>query len=255
MKKSFKISFLILLGSLCLQLNTVSATDLHLHLSPETVDIGTFYNGANVTVTGVVPIASDIVVRLSGEGEELHLKKKGKVGGLLWMNTGDVTFHNAPKVYKLVTGNTLKDLDNSPARELGFAALKNRIKIVPEDSNNSFLLKEFIRLKTKADFYSITAKGIRYSPGKGGIKSFKATLPITPAIKQGTYTVEVAAIENGSIVGRSSLPLVLKQIDFPKKLSSMAFDHSLWYGIISVIIAVLAGLFMSFLFKDTGGSH
>jgi len=255
MKRNFKVCFLILLGSLFLQLNTVSAADFHLALSPATVEIGTFYNGVDLIVTGQVPIASEIVIRVSGEGESLHLKKKGKVGGLLWMNTGDIIFHNAPKVYKLVTASALKDLDNSPAREFSFAALKNRIEMLPEGSDNDFLLKEFIRLKTKANLYSITPDGISYSPGEGDIKSFQATLHIPPSMKQGEYSVEVAAVQNDSVTGTSSLPLVLKQVGFPEKITSMAFGHSLWYGIISVIIAVLAGLFMSLLFKDNGGSH
>ena len=255
MKRNFKVYFLILLGSLCLNLNNVSAAAFHLDLSPATVEIGTFYNGIDVIVTGEVPVASDIVIRLSGEGEVLHLKKKGKVGGLLWMNTGDITFHNAPKVYKLITSSALKDLDTSSAREFGFTALKNRIEILPEGNKNAFFLKEFIRLKTKENLYSITADGISYSPGKADIKSFQATLHIPPSMKQGKYSVEVAAIQNDKIIGTASTPLVLKQIGFPKKLSSMAFGHSLWYGIISVIIAVMAGLFMSILFKDKGGSH
>jgi ABC-type dipeptide/oligopeptide/nickel transport system permease subunit len=35
----------------------------------------------------------------------------------------------------------------------------------------------------------------------------------------------------------------------------MAFEHSLLYGIMAVVIAVFAGLFMGVIFKDRGGAH
>lgn len=256
MKRSIKIFILILMSvTICLQPDNASAAPIHLQLAPATVEIGTFYDGTTVTVTGQVPVGAEVVVRLSGEGEDLHLKKKGKVGGLLWMNTGDLTFHNAPKVYKLFTGNGLKDLDNSAAREFGFIALNNRIEISPASSDDDFLLKEFVRLKTKENLYSITPDGISYSPEEDGMKSFQATISIPSIMKPGEYSVEVAALQDGKIIATSSKQLVLQQVSFPLKLSTMAFGHALWYGIMSVFIAVMAGLIMGLLFKDRGGAH
>ena len=255
MNRNLKIFILILLGTIWFQFGNASAASFHLQLTPANVDIGTFYNGTTVNVSGEVPVASDVVIRLSGEGEELHLKRKGKIGGLLWMNTGDLTFHNAPKVYKLLTGSGLKDLKNSAAQDFSFMALKNRIEIFPEGSDNDFLLKEFVRLKTKDNLYSITPDGVTYSHEEGDIKSFQATISIPPSMKQGEYSVEVVAVQDGNIIGTSSKPLVLKQVSFPLTLSTMAFGHPLLYGIMSVGIAIMAGLCMGMLFKGKSGAH
>ena len=255
MKSKLKIFILIVFGSICFQFGNASASPVHLHITPENIDIGTFYNGATVNVSGQVPTGSEVVIRLSGEGEELHLKKKGKVAGLLWMNTGDLTFSNAPKVYKLITGKGIKNLDTSAAREFGFTALKNRIEISPKSRENDFLLKEFIRLKTKDDLYSIVPGGVSYEPAKGDMKSFQANIAIPSIMKPGDYSVEVAVVQNGRILDSSSKPLILQQISFPMQISNMAFGHALLYGIISVFIALMAGLVMGLLFKDKGGAH
>ena len=69
------------------------------HLTPETVDIGTFFNGTKVYVSGDVSRDSEVVVRLSGMRRDVALKKKGKVLGLLWMNLGSVTIHDVPSMY------------------------------------------------------------------------------------------------------------------------------------------------------------
>ncbi|MFH1216426.1 MAG: TIGR02186 family protein [Pseudomonadota bacterium] len=253
MKNFFTVCLLILLSIVGRQVENALAADPILDLDPAVVEIGTFYNGTTVQVSGMIPAGAEAVVRLSGEPEELHLKRKGKVGGVLWMNTGDLTFDNAPRVYKLFTANGLDDLDHSGAKDFGFAALKNRIKISPASEDNDFLLKEFIRLKEHESLYAMTPGSVKYGTQENGMKSFDATMLIPPGMKPGSYNVEVAAVSNGAIIGTAAKPLVLELVSLPSQLSNMAFGHALWYGIMSVVIAVMAGLVMGTLFRGKGG--
>ncbi len=255
MKTNYKLFILILLATALSMTDKTFAAALTLDLSPAKVDIGTFYNGTTVKVSGQLPAAAEAVIRLSGQAEEIHLKRKGKIAGLLWMNTGDLTFDNAPRVYKVVTGKGLTDLENSAAREFAFPALRKRIEISPAGDDNAFMLEEFIRLKTKEGLYSTTSDGISYGPEKNGVKSYEATLDIPSSMKQGDYAIDVSVVQDGNIIATSSKPLPLKQIGFPEQLSTMAYGHALWYGIMSVVIALMAGLFMGLLFKDKGGAH
>ncbi len=41
------------------------------------------------------------MVVVTGEKEDLNLKTKGRVFGVLWMNLGSVSFHEVPAVYLL----------------------------------------------------------------------------------------------------------------------------------------------------------
>ncbi len=50
--------------------------------------MGAQYDGLNLKVQGTVPAGSDVVLRFTGAADELHLREKGKVFGLLWMNVG-----------------------------------------------------------------------------------------------------------------------------------------------------------------------
>ncbi|MCB2182054.1 MAG: TIGR02186 family protein [Desulfobulbaceae bacterium] len=256
MKNIFKTLVVTVFGLLFFQLENVSAADnVTVDIAPQTVQIGTFYNGTTVTISGSIPAGAEAVIRLSGAGEDLHLKRKGKVGGVLWMNVGDLTYHNAPNVYKLLTDASTNDLDNSAARNYGFTALKNRIEISPDNGETDFLLKEFVRLKTEDGMYGIMPGTISYGAAEGGMKSYTGTIDIPPGMTQGAYAVDVVAVQNDTIVGTSSSSLNLKQIGFPEQLSAMAFGHALWYGIMSVVIALMAGLFMGLMFKDKGGAH
>lgn len=254
--KNFHILFLLFLFGIVGQRveNAVAAEPL-LNLEPGVVEMSTFYNGTTVSVSGMIPAGAEAVVRLSGEPEELHLKKKGKVGGLLWMNTGDLTFDNAPRVYKLFTAKGFDDLEASGAGDFGFAALKNRIKITPASAENDFFLQEFIRLKEHESLYAVMPGSVSYGMEEGGMKSYQATLPIPPGMKPGSYNVEIAAVRDGAIVATAAEPLVLELVSLPSRLSKMAFGHALWYGVMSVMIAVMAGLLMGTLFRGKGGAH
>ena len=111
--------------------NALAEDDINLTLSPTVVKISAFYDGPIVKATGKIPATAEAVIRVSGISEELHLKKKGKVGGLLWMNTGDVTFENAPNIDMLFTPKAISDLEASPVSPFGFDALKKKIEILP----------------------------------------------------------------------------------------------------------------------------
>lgn len=255
LNKILNTTLLLVAAVFAWQPQMAAAADISLELTPNVVHINAFYNGSTVEVKGRVPAGDDVLLRVSGEGEDLHLKKKGKVGGLLWMNTGDVSFENVPRVYMLYTGKDLADRIENPAIGLGFNALENRVQIKPAGGDNAFLFQEFIKLKKKEALYTISTDAIQYGAVENGVKSFSATLPVPPRMKQGKYTVEAFAVANNGVAGSSTAALNIKQVGFPAQLSNLAFNHALMHGVMAVVIALLAGLITGTLFKSKGGAH
>ncbi len=229
-----------------------TAFGVSLNLKPQEVQIGTFYDGTTVEATGTVPADCQAVVLVRGAGEDVHLKKKGKIGGLLWMNIGDVTFEHTPRVYMIYAD---ADLPPSLDSEIGFSALKNVIKISPAGENKDFLFKEFVKLKKHSALYTFHANAISYGPAEGGSRSFKVSLIIPPHMHQGSYTVQSFAVRDGHVVGKAAKPMQLKLTGLPAKLSKLAFGHPLLYGIIAAGVALAAGLLIGVLFGSKGGAH
>lgn len=238
---------------LCLQATLTSGATME--LSSNTVEISTFYNGTTVTVTGEIPADSEAVIRVSGEGEELHLKKKGKVGGLLWMNTGDLTLENAPKIYMNYTSDGLKDLNASGARSFSLATLKDRIVVLPESEDKDFIIGEFIKLKEYDGLYAVNPGTVTYSQATQGTKTFSATVDVPSAMRQGEYSIDLAVVQGDRMVTTLSKSLKLQQVGFPALMTKVAFGRPLLFGIMSVVIALGAGLFMGTVFKGKGGAH
>ncbi|MHB8810153.1 MAG: TIGR02186 family protein [Desulfobulbaceae bacterium] len=231
------------------------AAPVELHLDKAAIEISTFYNGTTVLATGTVPAGSEAVVRVSGKDEALHLKKKGKVGGLLWMNTGDLTIENAPKIYLLYSSATGQEAIADPKLGVSLDSLRERIKILPENEDQKFFFNEFLKMKKHDAVYAEFPGTVTYSEQPDGARLFQASLQIPPRMSEDDYTIEVLAIKEGSLIGQARADLQVKMVGFPEQLARMAFQRSLLYGILSVLIAVGAGLFMCTVFRGKGGAH
>ena len=229
---------------------------------PNLIAIGAFFNGTDLTVSGKVAAKNEVVVIVSGKQEELTLKKKGKALGLLWMNLGDVHFKNVPNLYLLYSSKGVMELAASEPKTweqlgIGFESLKKQMEIEAPKAKRDDLAQEFLKLKQNQGLYASHPGKISFEPTNGTEKSFKATVWIAPKIPLGEYQVKVMEIHKGIIVGNSMDQLKVKEQGIPLMISSLAFNHSLFYGFLAVLIAVAAGLVMDFFFGTGkgGGSH
>jgi hypothetical protein len=237
------------------QPQTGHTADPVLKLMPSVVQISAFYDGATVNIESRIPADAEALVIVRGEGEDLHYKKKGKAGGLLWMNIGDIIFHNVPKVYMVYTSQDDADLVESKELNLGFDALEEQVSISPATEDKHFFYQEFLRLRQAEGLYAKVTDGVQYGVPDHDMKSVQAAVAIPARMRPGDYTVELVALRDKNIVGRTSESLQIKQVGFPAQLTTLAFGHALWHGIMAVVVALLAGLFMGVVFKDRGGAH
>lgn len=230
-----------------------AAADTSIKVDKSVVEISTFYNGTTIHASGQVPPGAEAVIRVSGRPENTHVKKKGKVGGLLWMNVGDLEFDNAPKVYMLYAANA--DMLQLGSAEYPMMALKDRIEIKPDGEDTAFLLKEFLRMKKKASVYAENADAVSYSSDGASGRQYDVDLVIPPRMRPDDYSIEVFAVAGNKVIGTSTQELQIKQVGFPAQLTALAFDHSLLHGILAVLIAIAAGFLMGAIFKGKGGAH
>jgi uncharacterized protein (TIGR02186 family) len=239
--------------------STVSGTAKN---EPNLIAVGVFFNGTPLTVSGEVGAENDVVVVVSGKQEELTLKKKGKALGLLWMNLADVHFKNVPNVYILYSSKGKAEwaaIDPKTWEELGigFEYLKKEMEIEAPQVERDSLAEEFLKLKQSQKLYAFQPGEISFGQNNEKVKSFTASIWIPPRIPTGKYQVRVMEIHDDHIVDNSMSQIKVKEEGIPLMLSSMAFNHSLFYGFLAVLIAVAAGLIMDFFFGTGkgGGAH
>jgi len=228
---------------------------------PNLIAIGAFFNGTQLTVSGKVASENEVVVIVKGKQEELTIKKKGKALGLLWMNLGDVHFKKVPNLYLLYSSKGMMELAASELKTweqlgIGFESLKKQMEIEAPQAERKDLAQEFLKLKQNQGLYASHQGEISFGQKSGTEKSFNAAVWIPPRIPPGEYQVQVMEIHNGITLGNSMDRLKVKEQGIPFMISSLAFNHSLFYGFLAVLIAVAAGLMMDFFFgTGKGGAH
>jgi uncharacterized protein (TIGR02186 family) len=239
--------------------STVSVTTKN---KPYLVPIGAFFNGTHLTVSGDVDAENDVVLIVIGKQEELTLKKKGKALGLLWMNLGDVHFKNVPNLYIMYSSKERMELVDSESKTweqlgIGFEFLKREMEIEAPQTEMDDLANEFLKLKQSQGLYASHPGEITFGQKNETEKSFTVNVWLPPQIPTGEYQIRGVEIHNGHIVDNSMDQLNVKEEGIPLMLSSLAFNHSLLYGFLAVLIAVAAGLAMDFFFGTGkgGGAH
>ena len=259
MKKIYGFTILCL-TALVMGATAFAGTPARLEIEPNAIFIGASYNGIDISVTGEIPSDTDAVVRLKSKGENFKLKKKGKAMGLLWMNMATVSFHNCPSIFMVsmpgsISGSSTQDESNWESLGLGLKAVEKEVEISPEQKDKSGLFQEFIKLKEKEGKYKTYRDGIHYTPGNAGTKTFSTKIAIPDGIKIGQYMVELFVIKDSAVVDKTAKMIKVDQVGFPRLLSSLAFDHSLLYGIMAVMVALIAGLITGLVFKGGKGAH
>lgn len=247
---------ILLLMLICLPGLSLASVSDTLKVTPWAINIGAFFNGTDITVQGTIPNDADAVVRFKSGDQDVALKEKGKAMGVLWMNMEAVTFHHCPDIFMVATPRSLSR-DSGPwkALNLGIASLEKQIEMTPAPEDKTVLFNEFVKLKSKHGAYASGFGEVTYQAGSNGMKLFCAHIAIPSGLKPGTYQVEVFTVKNGAVKSKTQTTVEVSETGFPKFLSSLAFGKPLLYGIVSVIIALAAGLLTGLIFQGSNEGH
>ena len=248
-KSSLWLTLFILALFPCL---TYAAAPITMTATPTNILMGAQFDGTTLKVDGTIPAGSDVVLRFTGAPEELHLRQKGKVFGLLWMNTGKVLLKNVPKICLIDSSRALAEL-GAAGTSLQLASLKSSIEVDKGSEGGDIdVIHELLLLKKNNGLYDETTKGILLGPDTGATRTFSAEIAIPSAVAPGHYNIEAVAVKDGAEIGQQTTDVEAKLIGFPAWLSKMAFTNGLLYGVLATIIAVVSGLAIGLVFQSKG---
>ncbi|NOZ02189.1 MAG: hypothetical protein GXP54_09905 [Deltaproteobacteria bacterium] len=230
-----------------------------LTVEPRVVEADILYNGADIEVTGIVPAGSGAAVVCRGKDGEVGLKQKGKVWGVLWMNTGEVTFDGVPSFYQASTSARLADI--APADVLkrlviGYDAVEAHATLRPEGADKHLLFTQFVKLKESEGLYSFDEGAVRLEPAMEGASRVRAMCHLPAKAQPGKYQVLLFALskDDGKLVSASGVTLA--RAGTAAFISSLAVNHGLLYGVLAVLIAVAVGLLTGLVFSlGSKGAH
>jgi uncharacterized protein (TIGR02186 family) len=250
-----KIKTLILAGAAVLFAAQPSSA-VSTQASPAHVDISLFYHGAPIEITGQGNPGEEVIVKVTAAPEAIHLKYKGKAGGIFWMKLGTLIFDNLPGTYLLATSGSIDNILSSAEQEkeaVGLKALQKQAKIKADDGElpAGDWFQEFIDFKRGEKLYSLQEGAVKVAANG----TYQYTLNWPYQAPPGTYTVETITAKNGQVTGRSEAAITVQMTGIVAKLEEMSTNNRAMYGILSILVALAAGFGVGMIFKKGGGAH
>jgi uncharacterized protein (TIGR02186 family) len=233
------------------------ASSSALTIEPERIAIGITYGGQKIIIKGKIPTGSEALVRISGGDKALHLKKKGKVWGFIWMNVKDISYEDVTILYFIRSTRSLDSLASPETlreHQIGYDAMKS--KIAPDPSSDEYqLYGEMVRLREKEGLFSVKEESILRTSGTDGTDSIETDIDFPPKAAVGTYTVELIAFKDGVPETIGTDKITLERSPVIRLLTNLAVNRGLLYGCFAVFIALASGLLTGVIFGMSGKGH
>jgi uncharacterized protein (TIGR02186 family) len=224
------------------------------------ITIDFFYHGSTVSVRGESDPNIDLVIKITAPEEHQVLKQKGKVGGLLWMNVGQLKFEHTPNFYAVYSTKKLDEILRKEEMEkyvIGSPALEKHVTVTPaaNEEEKSKWFNEFVKYKEASNVYVSSFGKITTTAKADGRQEYYIMTNWPYQAAPGDYLVTVYAVKNGKIVEQAESKVNVEQAGLVKTLATMAKNNAAFYGILSIGIALGAGFGVGLVFRKGGGSH
>jgi uncharacterized protein (TIGR02186 family) len=225
-----------------------AASDLVADLSNHLVAITTGFTGTKVLLFGATRGAGDVVVVVRGPRNRQLVRQKDRIAGI-WINNAEMSFQGVPAFYRVASSRPLADLVPPPVAARHQIGIENVRLAAPEgaDADEARAFRDaLVRNKQRVELYGKAPGTIVFL----GNRLFRTDLYFPANAPVGTYEVQVLLFRGGEVASASMTPLTVSRIGFEAGVFDFAHRHALAYGVLAVLIAVMAGWLAGIIFRN-----
>jgi uncharacterized protein (TIGR02186 family) len=229
-------------------------------VSARNIAVTSSFNGTEIVIFGAIdgsqqPSAEagyyDVIVVVEGVPSRQVVRRKGNVAGL-WLNTASATFDNVPSYYAVASTRPIDEIAPEEFRALHGIGLQH-LKYTPAVGQRHPLsnedIKEYraaiLRLKQKDGLYIDRPYGVTFT----GKSIFRASVVLPANVTVGPFDTRVYLFREEKLLSRFTVRLTLEREGLERYLHAFAYRLPILYGVVTVMIAVGAGLLASTVFR------
>lgn len=223
-------------------------------LSQNRVEITATYSGSNIFVFGAVkreaPLPEgaspmDVAIVIEGPLETVTVRKKEKKLGI-WVNSESVEVHEAPSFFTIATTRPLEDMLNEGDRRdyaigLDFAV---RPQGQTEEDMETFA-QAVARIREDEGLYSQRESIVNLTEDI----LFEADISLPANLVEGDYNVRVYLVRDKNIVSDTTVGITVRKAGLEVWLFDLSRNSPLIYGLLSLLVALVAGYGASEIFR------
>jgi len=231
-------------------------------VSARNVPVTSSFHGTEIVIFGAVdnsqqPSAEsgyyDVLIVVEGVPGRIVVRRKNNVAGL-WLNTSSATFDVVPSYYAIASTRPIDEITSEEFRAshgVGFQHLRFMPAFGQPQALSTEDLKQFqraiIRLKQKQGLYIQDNFRVAFI----GKSLFRATIELPANVTVGPFETRVYLFHDEKLLSQYSVRLNLEREGLERYLHRFAYGSPTLYGLVTVALAIAAGLVASTVFGRT----
>lgn len=245
----------LLLLALAVARPAIAAEQIVAGLSENQIAITANFNGSDILVFGAVkrsaPIPDgkplQVIVTIAGPPTPVNISRKGHVAGL-WINTDTVRVTSAPSFYAIATSGPMNEV-LSQTDDLRYRITIPRaihdVGIAGQAQNAANFIEALLRIRARDGLYVVT-------PGSVTVEQstlFRTDVKLPANLTEGVYKVSFYLTRDGKVVANHHTDILVRKTGLERWLYLLAKAQPAIYGLLSLVIAIVAGWLASAAFQ------
>lgn len=248
------LRFLVLLLFAALPLN--AGEEIVADLSQSRVGISATFDGSNILVFGAVsrdapaPNGSpmQVVVSVSGPHQPVTIRRKDKRAGIIWVNSASALIDDAPSFYSVATTVPLpqalsdgEDIKHKVSINRAISSVGAQIAT----GQAAEFTEALIRIRSANGLYQVHEGAVELMSET----LFRTEIDLPSNLTAGEYTARILITRDQHVVDVFETKLDIQKVGIERWLYNLAHDNALYYGLMSLFIAIAAGWMASAVFS------
>ena len=217
-------------------------------LSDHLVAITTGFAGTDVLLFGATEARGDVVVVIRGPSKPVTMLRKSRVLGI-WANTASMSFARAPTFYALASSRPLDEIAGLTELERHQIGVRHIRLELPRSKVSENVAEEWrsalVRTHQTLALYQNEPGRVTFL----GNRLFRAEFHLPANVPTGSYQVQVFLFQEGRVRSAQITPLIVSKIGVQAEIFDFAQERSALYGIVAIVIALVAGWLGNVLFR------
>ncbi len=228
-------------------------------LSQSNVAITANFSGSDILVfgavkrTGELPVDAsplDVIIVVEGPLQQVTVRRKEKKLGI-WVNTDSVDIDAAPSFFTVATTAPLDDILPEELQREYAIGLEYAVRLPEQDldpETESFN-EAIARIRVANGLYSEREGAVNFSADT----LFDTDIELPANLIEGDYTTKIFLIRDQQIIGQTSVQISVRKTGIERWIYNLAHEQALLYGLLSLLVALVAGYGASEIFRRLKG--
>lgn len=233
----------------------LAAEEVVLGLSQDEVSITTNFDGSEILIYGAIkreaPIPSgpplEVIVTIAGPSEPVTVRRKEKRFGI-WINTDLVEVDAAPSFYAVATSNAFSEILRDTEDLRYKVSIPRAIRSVgaPMTVQDAQSFSDaVIRIRKANASYQLLEDEVDLTQQT----LFSTAIAMPANLTEGDYQTRILLTRDGRVVSEYETVIDVRKVGLERWLYTLSREQPLYYGLLSLAIAIAAGWMASAVFN------